>query len=618
MISGQRNTILTMGLLFISLVLPLFIPAGLASELNRREEIAFRHVVYEQFQTNYREAYLVAEYYAGRELGSDSILLAQAAASFELGYLELGRELISELDENLLLPENQLRLRLYLARDAYRRRDWLLLEAHLQHLNSTFSDDAFADDEYLNHRLFLEAELKRQQHKFAEAEQYLAQLDDQIDDQTNLARYGRFNLAVTLLVNSEAQWAIDLLQRATAMQTSTLEQLLLADRAKVALAEIFLIQNQPESAKEVLVSVSVAHEFGPVALAQLARIETEAQRYAAAAPIWQYLLEEYPWHRASAGAFGGLGLSIEMSSGEESALPVYMSRIKKVKAQQTQLAVFSSTIDEHIARPEDIVTGQTELLLTLSDGFGRKDWLHWLASHEVRQIAQRWQGLAYARKNLTETRGDLKALLLIDVEQQRRAKNGKEKIATTGLAEQLVELTAALEQRRRSFEVTFAYDDDIEQFATAEQLDALAFIQSIRSDYSGFLNRNVEEKLKRLTGKVRFDIFRDIPRVKQAKIVVLNENLVQSEEARQRQQRIETAASQRSDSVSQRLNNLLAQSAELQRETELALGATKHQLLTSVERIIDEDQQILENQVSALQFDLTRLADKRLATGGQQ
>ena len=116
------------GLVLALLWVPVFAGAedGNETELTRNSklrDIAFRHVFFAQYQEKHREAYLNAEYYKQRRIDDPSIVLTQAAASLELGFLELGRSLIDELDEGALLPENQSRLRVYLARDAYRRRD---------------------------------------------------------------------------------------------------------------------------------------------------------------------------------------------------------------------------------------------------------------------------------------------------------------------------------------------------------------------------------------------------------------------------------------------------------------------------------------------------------------
>ena len=89
-----------------------------------------KHALYQHWQGEYKAAYGVAEYYQLRGFFSPELRLAQASASLELGYLAHGPELTNDLDEGSLLPENQSRLHLYLARDAYRRRDWTLRDEH--------------------------------------------------------------------------------------------------------------------------------------------------------------------------------------------------------------------------------------------------------------------------------------------------------------------------------------------------------------------------------------------------------------------------------------------------------------------------------------------------------
>lgn len=62
-----------------------------------------KHALYQHWQSEYKAAYGVAEYYQLRGFFSPELRLAQASASLELGYL---------------------------ARDAYRRRDWTLRDEH--------------------------------------------------------------------------------------------------------------------------------------------------------------------------------------------------------------------------------------------------------------------------------------------------------------------------------------------------------------------------------------------------------------------------------------------------------------------------------------------------------
>ena len=67
------------------------------TRFTRLQDIAYRQVMFEQYQGQHRNAYIVADYYQRRGAGSVSIRLAQAAASLEMGYLKLGRTLLADL-----------------------------------------------------------------------------------------------------------------------------------------------------------------------------------------------------------------------------------------------------------------------------------------------------------------------------------------------------------------------------------------------------------------------------------------------------------------------------------------------------------------------------------------
>lgn len=576
-----------------------------------RESLPMKHALYQHWQGEYEAAYGVAEYYQLRGFYSPELRLAQASASLELGYLAHGRELINDLDEGSLLPENQSRLHLYLARDAYRRRDWVLLGEHLGALKS-FDVDS-------HHYHFLLAESARQSGRYKEAETTLAQLEK---DDAYLF-YGRFNLATSLVVESKTvasksltsrQEAKRLLQSLINLPARDFEQLMLTERARVALADLYLEDNELAAARPLLSKVSASHQYGPPALARLARLDMQAERYENAAAIWNHLLQVYPWHRAATAAPSGLGYAMLQSRGEEAAYGTYLAALTKIEEQQRRLVTFRDQLQQNLRDPNWMLgKGDSELsLLTwLAEGLGHSDWTTWLADESVRQSARHWQSLDAAYERLQDRQQDLEILLTVDVEQQRRIKSARAAISEDNLEQ----VTDALVQniRHKLTHLTsqhYEISDNLEAFTTNEEHTLL---EALRQLLESKLGQAESPRIERMIGLVRFQIYDAIPVRKQQQAEILELQLNEARKAEQRISRINAAAERlpQSDSVSGRIQLLAEDTESLSTRTEIALGLARDTLIASMSDFIGRDEVLLTAQANGLHYDITRLLDQQ-------
>lgn len=576
-----------------------------------RDSLPMKHALYQHWQGEYEAAYGVAEYYQLRGFYSPELRLAQASASLELGYLAHGRELINDLDEGSLLPENQSRLHLYLARDAYRRRDWILLDEHLGALES-FDVDS-------RHYHFLLAESARQNGRHAEAETTLAQLEK---DDAYLF-YGRFNLATSLVVHSKAveskgmtsrQEAKRLLQSLINLPARDFEQLMLTERARVALADLYLEDNELAAARPLLSKVSASHQYGPPALARLARLDMQAERYENAAAIWNHLLQTYPWHRAATAAPSGLGYAMLQSRGEEAAYGTYLTALTKIEEQQGRLVTFRHQLQENLRDPNWMLgKGDSELsLLTwLAEGLGHSDWTTWLADESVRQSARHWQSLDAAYERLQDRQQNLGILLAVDAEQQRRIKSARAAISeddldqvTHALVQNVRNRLAHLNARR------YEISDNLEAFTTSEERSLL---EALRQLLASNLGQVESTRIERMIGLIRFQIYDAIPVRRQQQANKLEIQLGEARKAEQRISRINTAAERlpQADSVSGRIQLLAADTKSLSARTEIALGLARNTLIASMSEFIGRDEVLLTAQANGLHYDITRLLDQQ-------
>ncbi len=577
-------------------------------EQSRLHDIAFRHVMYEQYLEEHRNAYIAADYYSSRGVTSESIRLAQAAASFELGYLNLGRSLIAGLESDALSPENRVRLHLYLARDSLRRSDWAKLNQHLDLLEELQVTSAFERD--LQHYLHVESAIHNEDAN--EALNHLAKLDAS----SSLWGYAAFNLAVFHRQETGGvEQTIELLTRISEREPTDFEMLTLGDRARVALAELHLERGDLGAARAALSTVSATHQYGPYALAQLARLDMSAGRFAGAAAIWQYLLNTHPWHRASAQATSGLGYALQQTSGDEAALSVYSKGLERMLDRRASLDGVTDLAHQEMTQSDAFALNDDELLLRVSETLGHDDWLDWMASNEVRQVADRWQSLSAAYTNLLDTESQLSDLTIVDGEQQRRAELARERVRNDGHLERLQETTQELsEERQRLLLKKFTFEDDLWVFASEEERWQLNEVARLKLAFSGKnLDSSLKRRIDRLEGKVRYDVFRRLPVEKQRMLSEYDEQLVLSQKVAARLERIATASANQPNSVSERISLLADKRRGLEYETLVALTDARQQLLASLNQLILEDSQRLQVEMAGLQYDLTRLIDRRVA-----
>jgi hypothetical protein len=584
------------------------------SQQGKLEEIVLRHVLYEQYQDQHRQAYLTAEYYKERGTANESVLLTQAAATLELGFLDHGRELIAGLEASSLLPENQSRLRLYLARDAYRRRDWPLLAVHLEQL----ATEPSKPKQVQNFEHYLSAELARHQLQVDVAAQHLSALDDDFP----LRVHGQFNLAVALqALNAQGQ-ALQLLQTITARAPQDFAHLMMIERARVAAAEIYIERGEPELARESLARVSVNHQYGPHALAQIARLDMQAKRYDAAAKVWQYLIKEYPWHRAAAHGVSGLGFAMQETYGVESAYAVYSDGLAQIGAQKQQLHEIRANLREALHAPTALSDQDHRLLLDISAALGHDDWLSWFASAEVRQQANRWQALDQASEKLNQDQDRLISLQAVDAEQQRRITSANKVLQVGALDQRLQRLQQYWRTQQQNLASRrFTYQEVIDspkEFFSTSQRSLLRELASLEKRLpSGFEDRTktYQQRIERLKGVLGFSVYRDLPAQKQQWLEALDQKLAIATRTEARIERLQQAAKHHPQSVSTRIARLAARHKRLTSETQVALREARGEFLAALDGYIEVDEALLIAQENGLRYDLTRLIDQRLAGG---
>ena len=575
------------------------------------QSLAFRHVLYEQFQDKHRAAYIAADYYRRRDIKSESMIMVKAAASLELGFLDHGRELVSSLEQTSLLPKNQSRLRLYLARDAYLRRDWPLLEHQLNLL-----PEQELDANQQNHQHFLNFELARHQTHLAVARHHLSQIEPEFA----LQPIAQFNLAASLTaVPSTRIEAVLPLQEIISEPPRGLTHMVLQDRARLALAEIYIDQAEFSLARESLVKVSVSHQYGPSALAHLGYLAMREQQHENAAAIWQHLANQFPWHLASSQAFSGLVHSMQLARGDDAAFSVYALGVEEISEQRTRLEKLGADSLKVLNDLGAFSTENEAVLIWISESLGHDDWLSWFASTEVRSVASRWQSLENAYQKLLSDKAQFETLLSVDAEQQSRVARANRQVSEGEMQRQLDSVVAILSaSRERLKNSVFRFDDDLALFTTESKRQQIEDIKIVKEKVASLPEAASSlPRVKRLLGAVQFDVFLELPVKKQHLLNEYDEQLSRAELSEQRLARIVAASHHSPMSVSSRIDVLSEKVSNLEQETVIALNDSRQRLLVRLNQLIKADKDRLAAQLAGLQYDITRLADRRFARGAQ-
>ncbi len=632
-------------------------------------DLPLRHALFHQFQGDLTGAYTTVAYYklkgeafSQKEAFSQQkalsqqkafsqvkaaspindigpkMVMTQAGAAFELGLLDHGIELLSTLDEAALLPEDQSRLHLYLARDAYRRRDWPRFEQSMVDLQASFISSAATakpgwfrkgpyientDDEYY----FLQAEQARLANNFNDAERLL----EKISHGSSLRFYGQFNLASAFAAAGEQNQTVRLLTNLTGQSASNYEQLMIIERADIALADIYAGSGNVAASKALLTKVTATHQVGPLAIYRLAHLSMQQADFDGASRAWHYLTVNEPWHPATVSAHGALAFSLGKARGDEVAFTAYQQGLDKIKARQVRLAALKQNLsDMQVSEFLSGVLGkELTLAQTLGDEMGHDAWAQWLASEAVQQTARQWQRLSDTYHELVEKRRNLNVLLLVDAEQQREKRRLKESVQQNGFEQRLAVLSERLGALNRSVTPVFNLEDpgSLLPYATAEEQATIERLQHLSSTVTILQRKHqklatnpLQDRLLRLQGKVMFGIWQDLPIRLRQRQVRLQDQQAQLAVAKQRVNRIQQAEENTwaSAGVSQRMLDLSSRTDRLLYLADNALHTSTTSLIAGLEDRIDADNTRLSQQLVAMGYDLARLTDARLAKLGRR
>jgi hypothetical protein len=589
--------------------------AAMGAHASSPDKLAFGNVIYHYFLDSSAQAYSRALYFEQRNRNDESNLqleITRAGLALDLGLDQLAQSILATIDEENLGQLDRRRLHFQLARDAYRRQDWIRFERELTRIGPASQQLDSSQGFYL------QAELARLKGNFKDADNYL----EKIRHKHVLRYYSGFNIGITAYAAGDSGQAERQLNRLIDWPARTLEQLLIAERSRIVLANIEIERQRYDVARKWLTGITATGQYGPAAFATLAHLSMKDKDYTRAADLWFYLVSNSPWHPAVVNAHVSLPYALEQVRGSDQAYASY-------KQAALRLDERSETLEELLHKLGDTDPGEfvnslrldqaeqtqfTEITAALDHG----DWANWLASEYSQRLVNTWRRVSGALDQLAVRRQDLKILLVVDKQQQLRIRNAALSIKEEGYGPKINDVEFRLDQLAEHLSQLTQQTDLGEALlilATADEIDTLNTLRQV-SDRAIALNANdqILTRIDRLRGFVLYRIHDDLPvrvRKRQVRVSQMRRSIAES---RDRSRRIKLSASVlgKSESVGGRITALSERTDQLLASSKQVLGQTGKALLAQIEKGIRVELSGIEQQRVDVRLAMARIGDARL------
>ena len=579
------------------------------------DELAFGNVIYQYFLNSPAQAYSRALYFEHRNQNEESNLkleITRAGLALDLGLDQLAQSILANIGEENLGQLDRRRLHFQLARDAYRRQDWIRFELELARIGP--ASQQFDSSQ----GFYLQAELARLKGNFKDADKFL----EKIRRKHVLRYYSGFNIGITAYAAGDSDQAERQLNRLVDWPARTLEQLLIAERSRIVLANIEIERQRYDAARKWLTGITATGQYGPAAFATLAHLSMKDKDYARAADLWYYLVSTSPWHPAVVNAHVSLPYALEQVRGSDRAYASYEQAALRLDER-------SETLEELLYKLGDtdpgefvdslrVVKDEQTQLTEIIAALGHGDWANWLASEYSQRLVNTWRRVSGALDQLANRRQDLDILLAVDKQQQLRIRNAALMLREEGYGPKINDVELRLDQLAGNL-LQLAQQTDLGEallaLATEDEIETLNTLQQV-SDRAIRLNANDEvlTRISRLRGLVLYHIHDDLPvrvRKRQVRVSQMRRSIAES---RDRTRRIKLSASVlgKSESVGGRIAALSERTDQLMVNSKQVLGQTGTALLAQIEKGIRVELSGIEQQRVDVRLALARIGDARL------
>lgn len=583
--------------------------------------VALTNVLYEKFAHSPAQAYSRALYYERRGVDAATkrqLELARAGFALDMGMQADAKQILAGIDEHALAAPERARLHFYLARAAYGDRDWSAVQQELHRIAPGSAPLKTPMGQ------FLLAEAARLGNHLDESGRLL----NAIPKTQTLLSYGRFNLGASAVAAGKTGLARTQFSQLVNAPAHGTEQLLIAERARVALSNLDIKDKQYDEASRLLSQVTATGEYGAQAVARLAELSMHRGDFDRAAQLWRYLTANWPWHPAAREAHTALPYSIEKAGNINVAYSAYTSANAQLTARQTALTTISRRIGRidpvnlaHALRhPSDPDARGT--LTLLQTGLKNSDWANWLADAQSQATAARVERLHNNVQQLRQRRKNLDILLGVDAEQQRRIHDAATRLAQNNDQARLDAIHKRLdaaEASLRKFAAQPPFDKQLTEFATPMERQQLTQINALmaRAERTG-ASPAVDARIATLRNLVLYRIYDNLPvriRARQRANETVQASL---DTAQSRIDRIKRTSQSvgTTGSVSSRIGLLSVRTDALLVKSEHALDASGKQLIARLRAGVTGESEDIGRQLVYVHLAMARMTDTRMLTQG--
>lgn len=483
------------------------------------DELTYRTALYSYYQEDYQQA-LLDVMVADRQgrLGDDPLrfTLAKGSFAFKEGLYREAAETFAGVDPGELSELDRMRLSFHLARQDYRRGDWVAMESRLRAID--LGSNWRGRKRHHPELSFMRAEAALARQDFAGAEAALAELPAG----DRYLAFGLFNLGVARRQAGDDDAARGAFERLSELKVDTEEAWDLVQRGRLALAMMARENGDAVDAQRMLGSLPGEGRYRDLALASYGQLAMSRQDHRLAGRIWLTMIGRDGWSDSRASAYLGLPMSLEALASPAHALDRYR---QAERAFEARLAALETSARR--AGDSEWVQGLLDAFATADSetrsrrlaGFdqvlGGDSWLQWLAREDVHRLMTEWRELHGMARWLERLPPRIEAFREITGERRRRSAAAGDALGRQALADRrrtLLATVAALEadlaalsEQPARFEV-----DWMVRLATPEERSLIAELSAMKRLAQAHMpeaeRARVEPRLRRLLGVVYFQI----------------------------------------------------------------------------------------------------------------
>lgn len=489
----------------IALIAAVALTGGVhAAERREVKNPHFGHALFDFYQENYFSALtrLMTEqqfarldpHAADAELLRGGILLSYGA------HLEAGR-IFEKLIAEGAPPATRDRAWFYLAKIRYQRGYIEQAEDAIARVQGTLPGELEEE------RRLLHALLLMQRKLYKQAVDTLRGLPPRSD----WANYGRFNLGVALVAAGENDDGIRLLDELGRIRAVNEEMSALKDKANVALAYLFLQQNQPAKAKSYLERVRLNGLMSNKALLGIGWAHSAQEQYERALLPWTELAGRNVVDAAVQEsllavpfAYGKLGAYRQSLEGYELALTAYTQETSRLDAAITAIREGKLVTSILVANPAD-EAGWFWRMQNPPDVPEARYLTQLLASHDFQEAFKNYRDLRFLQSNLETWLQQMQ--IYRDMVANRRLAYA-ERLPRVLSRERTLKVEALRAERDRlAGEIArIEREQDAAAFANEKERALLARLENVRRTLARSPNAEVQEKYRLLSGVFQWDL----------------------------------------------------------------------------------------------------------------